>query len=326
MAKGGETFAKRVKNELSQRIPSSMKGQRALLSGFVRLSSSLSIGSNPVLTLKTEISNAAKMAFNLFKSLYSLTPSFIFERKMRFDKSMVYVVRVTGECIYDVMEDLRALKNLRPMPLRSLVNSDNIQRFVQGLFIAAGSVNSPESKSYFLEINFTSHEDAIAVVKGLVKVNPRFTFRITSIRDKWMIYLKKSSEIAEFLAWIGATNSALEYENARAEKDLLNSENRLNICLAHNLSRTLKTAQEFQGYIRQIQAQGLDKTLDTRTRAVMKARLEDAESNYSELAEKLSSSGISITKSGVARALGEIKKLALAHPLESSKDPSGSVS
>lgn len=320
MTHATETFAKRVKSELALNQPQSRRGQRALLSGFVRLAASLSIGSNPILNLRTEVSNAAKLAFNLFRSLYSLTPVFVFERRMRFDKPMVYVVRVSGECIYDVMEDLRALKNLRPIPLRSLVNEDNIQRFVQGLFIAAGSVNSPESKSYFLEISFPSAEDAQAVVKGLSKVNPRFCFRITPIRDRWMIYLKRSSEISEFLAWMGAPQAALEYENARAKKDFFNSENRLNICLAHNLSKTLKTAEENIRYIEIVKAHNLERRLDAKTQAVMRARVVDREANYAELAQRLTETGLPMTKSGVARALATIKELALKVSGEDQKD------
>lgn len=304
------TFAKRVKNELALNYPTTVKGQRALLSGFARQASSLSIGSNPVLTFRTEIANAAKMAFNLLKDLYSLSPNFVFERKMRFDKNMVYLVRVRGECIYDVMEDLRVTKNLRPVPLRSMINQENIQRFMQGLFIASGSVNAPESKSYFLEIALTRSEDATAICQALYRANPRFTFKTVAIRDHWMIYLKRSSEIAEFLAWIGATNSSLEYESARVEKDFLNSENRLNICLAHNLSKSIRTAHENLKYTKVVTDAGRQNSLDYKTRAVMQARLDDSEANYQEIAEKLTSEGISMTKSGVARAFARIRELA----------------
>lgn len=304
------TFAKRVKNELALNEPSTVKGKRALLAGFARQASSLSIGANPVLTFRTEIANAARMTFNLLKDLYSLTPAFVFERKMKFDKSMVYLVRVRGECIYDVMEDLRVLRNLRPVPLRSMLNEENIQRFMQGLFIASGSVNAPESKSYFLEISLNREEDAEAICQALYRENPRFTFRTIARRDKWMIYLKRSSEIAEFIAWIGATNSALEYESARVEKDFFNSENRLNICLAHNLSRSLKTAEENLRQIELIKRAGRESSLDSKTRAVLEARLKDGEASYQELAETLTSQGIPLTKSGVARAFTRIRELA----------------
>lgn len=305
-----ETFAKRVKSELALKTPASRKGQKALLSGFVRPIASLSIGSNPVLTLRTEVSNAAKMAYSLFRTLYSLTPSFIFERKMRFDKSIVYVIRVEGECIYSVMDDLKCVRDLRPIPLRSLVNPDNIQNFCQGLFIAQGSVNSPEGKSYFLEITLTSELDATILCQALKAVNPRFVFKVVSIRDKFMIYLKKSSEIAEFLAWLGATDAALEYENARAEKDLLNSENRLNICLAHNLSKTLKAAKESIEQIQKVKDKGVFASLDRRTQAICQARIQDPEANYQELSDKLVRQGVPMTKSGISRALRRIKEIA----------------
>lgn len=306
------SFAKKVKNELSLHIPDSLYGKKAVLSGFARLASTLSIGSHPTLSFRSEISNVAKMAFALLKDLYKFAPTLVFERKMRFDKSMVYVVRIRGEGVYEMLYDLRVMKSLRPMPLRSMVNKDNIRHFCRGLFIAGGSVNAPSGKSYFLEIAMDSQQDAEAVCQGLREVNPRFTFKTIKIREKWMVYLKKSSEISEFLAWLGAHECALDYESQRAAKDLFNNENRLNICLAHNYSRALKNGEENIADIKYLKEHGHLSAPDRKTREVLELRLKDKEASYAEIAERLQSSGIQITKSGVARILSGIKREAAA--------------
>lgn len=301
------SFAKKVKTELSLHMPKSLYGQKALLSGIARLACSFSIGSNPILSFRTEISSVAKQIFTLLKSLYHFNPTLIYERKMRFDKSMVFVVRVQGEGVYEMLEDLRVYKNLRSIPLRTMVNKDNIRHFCQGLFIAGGSVNAPTSKSYFLEIAMDSERDAQALCKGLVGVNGRFTFKYIRIRDKWMVYLKKSSEISEFLAWLGAFDCALDYENQRAEKDLFNNENRLNICLAHNYSRALKNGEENIADIKYLKDHGRFDKKDAKTQAVLNIRLKDKEASYAEIAERMTQQGNPMTKSGVARIFAKVK-------------------
>lgn len=305
---GTLTFAKKAKNELAGAKIQTLGAKKAVLSGFTRLAGTLSIGSRPFLSYRTELSKAAKLIFSLLKELYGVTPRIVFERKMHFDKSMVYVVIADGHEVYGILEDLKVKRKLRPVPIKAMANKDNLRDFVKGLFLATGSLNAPESKSYFLEIAMDSQSDAQTVCNALCRSEGLFSFKVAKIRDKWLVYLKRSSEIAEFLAWLGAPVATLDYENARAEKDYFNNENRLNICYAANYSKSLKTGAE---NIRDINV-FLKRTelgrLDAKTQAVIRSRLKNKDFSYGELAEDITRTGTKITKSGVARVFAKIKE------------------
>lgn len=296
------TFTKKVKNELSNYKLTSIRAKKNLLSGFTRLASTLSIGSNPSLTYRTPLSKVAKLIYQLLKELYGVTPSIIYERKMHFDKAIVYVVKIHGKEVYDILLDLKVRKSLRLTPIRALVNKENIRHFTQGLFLANGVVNSPDSKSYFLQITMDEEDDAKQLAEGLFSTNQRFSFKlIKNKRQKWMVYLKKSAEIAEFLSWLGATNSMLEYENARVTKDFFNNENRLNICYAANYSKSLKTGEKNISDINIVLKNKSISAYSEKIQSILQYRLKNKDSSYSEIAQALSVNGVKITKSFVAR-------------------------
>ncbi len=304
------TFTKKVKNELAGVKTESHKAQKALLSGFVRLSGDIAIGSRPSLSCHTELSSVAKLAFNLLKSIYGVQPNFIFERKMRFDKSMVFVVRVDGKEVYDIAADLKVQKNLRPSKIRAMVNRENLRYFARGLFLSSGSINPPESKSYFLEITMDSQEDALIVAKALQESEGRFSFKVSSIRSKYLVYLKKGSEIAEFLAWLGASESTLDYENKRVEKDFFNNENRLEIAYAANYNKSLKTGAGNVEDIEAIKRTSDFDHLSPKEVAAVRCRLQNKDFSYVEIAQALTKAGFPLTKSSVARIFAKIRSLA----------------
>lgn len=293
------TFAKTVKSELAGLEYSSKIMRFDVLSGFTRLNANFSLGKVPSISYKTEIASVAKLIYSLIKEMYGVTPRVIYERKMRFDKSMVYVIKVESSKAFDILLDLKVMKNLKLMPLRSLINEENLKYFLIGCFLATGSVNSPNSKSYFLEISFTSKDDAERVKDALLSLG-EFTAKMIQRRDKWIVYLKRSSEIAVFLSFLGSTNSMLNYENVRATKDLMNNENRLDICAAHNYSRSLKTGKQNLEDINYLLSIHSMNVFDEKTQAVIKARLEHQDASFGELAEIVSNSGVRISKSGVS--------------------------
>ena len=99
---------------------------------------------------------------------------------------------------------------------------------VPGAFLAAGSVNSPETSNYHLEISLNSENYAKWLSKLFARYkNSNIEPKIIKRRDKYVIYFKKSDQISNFLIIIGAVSSCLEFEDVRANRDLINNANRL---------------------------------------------------------------------------------------------------
>ena len=101
--------------------------------------------------------------------------------------------------------------------------------------------------------------------------------------------MKKSAQISDFLILIGATNSALEFENVRISRDFSNIGNRLSNLDAANLAKTNKAAISQIEDIKIIdEIIGIDAIENNKQKELMKLRLEDEDASLQELAYRLS--------------------------------------
>jgi DNA-binding protein WhiA len=57
--------------------------------------------------------------------------------------------------------------------------------------------------------------------------NHQFNSKIVARRKEWVVYLKRSDEISDFLILIGAKEACLQFENVRVDRDFANVDNRL---------------------------------------------------------------------------------------------------
>ena len=178
-----------------------------------------------------------------------------------------------------------------------------------GSFLASGSVNDPSSKHYHLEI--TTHSDKHA--DFLVKMISKFDLqpKIIKRRNVYVVYIKKSEEISDFLRIINATNSVLDFEEERINKDYWNSNNRLNICELSNEVKTIKSANTQLEYIDKIYAHSKEYLLDEKDKKIVNIRKNNPEANLQEIADIFNSLyGTNVSKSGINHRLRKIKEIA----------------
>lgn len=307
-------FAKGVKNEIALQ-PFTNEEMKYVLSGFIRNGGAFSLGHTPSLRVHTEIACVAKLIYNALKEVYQVKPSITYERVARFGRNLVYVVSVVDEKLYEIMEDLEIFTDggfTRLLPKEGLKRK-NLKALVIGCFLANGSVNNPSSQktSYFLEMAFTDQGDALAIKRKLSSFKNELTmsFKYIKRREKHVIYLKKSDQISVFLNYIGATDSMLQYENARVDKDETNTANRINICDAANYSKTLDTSKRDIEAIQTVLKYRSLALFDKKAQVVIKTRLAFNDYNYREIAEYVSQKeGIAITKSGVVHIMTAIRE------------------
>ena len=124
----------------------------------------------------------------------------------------------------------------------------------------------------------------------------------------YIVYLKKSEKIADFMAVIGATNSMFQFEDVRIVRDMRNSVNRLVNCETANLNKTISAASKQIDSIQLIDQEiGLD-DLPKKLFEVAITRLKHPDVSLKELGELVPSGPIS--KSGVNHRLRKINQLA----------------
>lgn len=185
---------------------------------------------------------------------------------------------------------------------------------LRGLFLAGGTVNDPE-KGYHLEIVCSDRVTA-ADVKKLMNFFS-LKAKLTERRGNWVVYIKGSERIGDFLKIIEANSQVFQLENVLALKSLRNRTNRISNCDNANLDRTVNAATRQSRDIRYIREHlGLD-NIPEKLRVAAELRISYPELSLAELA-RLSDPPIS--KSGLNHRMTKLSELAEKLRKESSRE------
>lgn len=165
-------------------------------------------------------------------------------------------------------------------------DAESLASFLKGVFLATGSINDPNKNHYHLEMTFETEEKAKKVIYLLNDLN--YTFKLIKREKVYMIYLKSSEEISDFLKLLGAVNSLFYFEDIRIYKDHANMVNRLNNCEQANYERSLKTSDKQLEMIKYMRDYDYLSLLPDKTRQVAEYRLKYPEESYQSLADIIS--------------------------------------
>jgi len=176
--------------------------------------------------------------------------------------------------------------------------------FFRGAFLTGGSVTDP-SKSYHLELA-TTHRSVDRELLTLLR-EAGFDPKAADRNGTYMVYFKRSEDIADFLTAIGAPLHAMELMNAKAEKDLRGGVNRRVNCDAANLDKAVDAAQAQIEVIRRLQERMDIAELPPKLAEAAKLRLDNPDLTLTELAAMCSPP---ITKSSLSHRLKRLSELA----------------
>lgn len=282
------SFTQVVKEELCSNTYESKDRLRALLAAYIRIDGSIILrGRKSYLQLSTENAKIAKFIYKTINEIYEVEVELSY--KIRQNGSTLYVISV-DESNQSIIDDLE-ISFLEGKISKNIVrNDDTISGYLAGAFLASGSVNSPETSNYHLEISLNNENYAKWLSKLFGKYkNSDIEPKITSRRDKYVIYFKKSDQIADFLIMIGAVSSCMEFENIRVDRDFMNSANRLTNMDTANMKRVVETGKRQAEEIKAIDDMlGIENIGNKKMRILCSLRLENESASLIELADLLS--------------------------------------
>lgn len=308
------TFSQIVKEELVSEVALSNERKEALLSAYIRINASISfVNKKTEVILKTE---NAKIARFIYSSIKELGEEYQIE--LKFDKSKNRKKKTYYQLyIFDAdsLLDRLHVSFMEGKISKDIVyNDETISGYLAGAFLASGSINSPETSNYHLEITTVSENYAKWLSKLFLKYKKiEMSTKIVKRRDKYVIYFKKGDQISNFLIMIGAANSCMEFENARAYRDYTNNANRLiNLDIA-NMSKTTEVAKRQIKEIKYIDDKlGIHNLHNPKKELLCYFRLDNESLSMLDLANKLSEElGIIITKSNVNHMFRDLHNLYL---------------
>ncbi|KRM89261.1 DNA-binding protein WhiA [Liquorilactobacillus vini] len=304
------SFASDVKKELTLLEVRQMNAKAELMA-LIMMSGSLSLANHRfVLNVQSENPAIARRIYRLLKKLYAIESEVLVRRKMKLKKNNLYIVRLK-KGTEEVLTDLGIFDGhqiTRQAAVGLLHRDSQIRSYLRGAFLAAGSVNNPETSRYHLEIYslYEEQNDLICQLTNRYHLNARKTER----RSGYITYLKEAEKIGEFLSLIGATSAMLKFEDIRIVRDMRNSVNRIVNCENANLNKIADASNRQVVNINFIKDQiGLNQ-LPPKLREIALARLSHPEISLKELGEVVPNGPIS--KSGVNHRLRKINEYATA--------------
>lgn len=166
-------------------------------------------------------------------------------------------------------------------------------------FLSIGYVSDPQ-KNYHLEL--CSNLENIEKVKSVLHTEELETkyYKKNNESDNYILYIKKSDDIIQFLGLIGANKHLLEIENVKIEKEMKNNIIRQINYETANLEKTIESAVKYISAIEWAIEKGIFNDLDDNLKEVANLRIKYPEKNLRELCDL---SEKPLTKSGINHRL-----------------------
>ncbi len=308
------SFSSDVKNELSRVDEPKKCCMLAEIAGFLRLSGTLGLagGGKYFLRMTTEDPAIARLFVKRMKAYFGASSTLRVEENAPLKRGRVYELTIGPEEGSEMILRETGILLVREgsnffseeVPEAIVKKKCDKKAFLRGVFLGGGTVSSPE-KSYHLEMSCGS----AALADDIRRVANAFGLRakITERRGKFVVYLKESEQICDFLSVIGADSSRLRFENVRIVKEAKNRTNRLANFENANIDRAAGNAAKQLGAIRRIEQRiGLD-ALKPALRQAAELRLANPEAALAELAELADPP---VSKSGMNSRLKSLEAIA----------------
>ncbi len=188
-------------------------------------------------------------------------------------------------------------------------SNDNefLSSFLRGIFLSCGNINNPKS-GYHLELNLPAEELSKEILDFLNSIQTcDFKAKFIKRRKNFIVYLKDSERIIDFLVFIGAKKYAMEFMQIKMIKEVRNNVNRTTNFETANLNKiTNSSSNQIQAIKKIKNTVGLS-YLPDKLYNVAKIRLKYP---YISLKEFSKLCGESISKSGINHRLKKIIKIA----------------
>lgn len=305
------SFAKVIKKELHG-LKQLQCCNKAELSALLHINGSIEKNNIGMSIVFQTTNNAVMRRFIfLYKQLYKFDYTLIQKEIKQFSNKEQFIAKISESA--EVLINELSLMNEQAIFFQdvdaSLIENECCKRaYLRGAFLASGSINSPKTSSYHLEIQSYSLKHA-NIVKDLAN-EFNLNAKVSKNKRGNITYLKEAERIADFLRVIGANNSLFSFEDTRIKRDFKNSINRVINCDIANEKKAMDAANEQLKNIRVIEKYGQQKLSKAMKEAIF-LRKKYPESSLLELSyASLEHFDKQISKSALNHRFRSIKDLA----------------
>ncbi|MDD3128913.1 MAG: DNA-binding protein WhiA [Candidatus Izemoplasmatales bacterium] len=303
------SFSTIVKTEL-QSLKHLNCCNKAELSALLHINGSIEKNAEGISIVFQTTNNAVVRRFtSLVKDLYDIEITLLVKKINKLKKHDLFVAKISDKVNF-LLTDLSLINEnavfFQDVDRRIIEDECCKKAYLRGAFLASGSINSPETSAYHLEIQSFSMVQA-EVVKD---ISNEFSLNAKTSQNKrgFITYIKEAEKIADFLRVIGASNSLFEFEDSRIKRDFKNSINRVINCDLANEKKAMDAANNQLEHIR---------IIEKRTNVSLSKSMEEAiflRKKYPE------ASLLELSYASIEHFDEQISKSALNHRFRSIKD------
>lgn len=276
------SFSQRCKKEILKREPISRMGELLAIIHFIGSIRINRGGYN--IKFETDSNAYARYIYNLIKYLYDYSSTFeIFDKPYK-DKDRIFTVLVEDSRISEEIIDEKSRGFIDNFSDIEDVSLDDIKSFLKIAFIYKGSINDPQ-RGYNLEI-IAREKNELRLIKESMDTFD-LNAKVNDRGDYYIVYIKDSDKISDFLAIVGANRSLFELENVRAMKSIRNNINRQTNFDKANIDRTVKASLRQVDAIREVLASDIADKLSCDMRDIASIRLENPYVSIEEIGEMM---------------------------------------
>lgn len=292
------TFTTQIKEEITKEENNNIEDLTSLCT-YLKFNATLEEDKMTVMVVNASV---ARWIFKLLKTNYNVLIRLTTRTMKRFKARNLYILEVKEklDLIYKDIDNI--FKEIN-------TSSDEEKKaFLKGMFLACGSINDPKKNQYHLEFLVKEEEDAKLIDDLLNSL--KIKSKVLKRDREYMVYVKSSENISDFIKYLGAFNALFYFEDIRIYKDHKNMVNRLNNCEQANVERTLKSSKTVLDNIKYLEDNDLLMLLDDRSKEIIEYKKKYPDTSLGELAEIITmETNKSITKSGINHHFRKINAL-----------------
>lgn len=292
------TFTTQIKEEITKEENNNIEDLTSLCT-YLKFNATLEEDKMTVMVVNASV---ARWIFKLLKTNYNVLIKLTTRTMKRFKARNLYILEVKEklDLIYKDIDNI--FKEIN-------TSSDEEKKaFLKGMFLACGSINDPKKNQYHLEFLVKEKEDANLIDNLLNSL--KIKSKVLKRDREYMVYVKSSENISDFIKYLGAFNALFYFEDIRIYKDHKNMVNRLNNCEQANVERTLKSSKTILDNIKYLEDNDLTILLDDRSKEIIEYKKKYPDTSLGELADIITmETNKSITKSGINHHFRKINAL-----------------
>lgn len=284
------SFSSEIKDEVAKIKVEDYKIILSELAGITPMCGILNFKNNKIsMEYITENAPVARRIFTFLRRSFGFDVEVKNVRSTQLKKNVFIIYISQDESCRLLLDELKYIKGasvfmINYAPTDLIKTSNEKKAYIRGAFMGSGSITDPK-KGYHLE--FVSENESNAYFLRDTINEFGLKSKVIMRKEKYIIYIKDSEQISDFLSLIGAYSSVLNYENVRVIKEMRNNVNRIVNCETANLNKTVKSSYDQVEDIKLIEREIGIENLDEDLKAIAKIRLENRSMSLNDIANSL---------------------------------------